>query len=222
MRERHASVTPASPASPAGPANDDPRGRDPRRRCIVTGEIHPKADLIRFVVDPEGRVVPDVDGKLPGRGLWLYASQDVLHRAQKKHAFTRAARRKVAVSPDLPDEVERLLAARCLEYLGLAKRAGILVSGLEKVRALITAGKAQVVILAADGAENGVRRVSALASGLPLVTLLTRAELSRALGRENVVNAALMKGRLTDRFLQEVNRLAGFRAEARGDNLAAG
>lgn len=115
-----------------------------------------------------------------------------------------------------------MLAARCMEYLGLAKRAGLLVSGLEKVRALITAGKAQVVILAADGAENGVRRISALASGHPLVTLLTRAELSRALGRENVVNAALMKGRLTDRFLQEVNRLAGFRGGACGDNLAAG
>lgn len=154
MTERSASVVPASPVSPESPANDEPRGRDPRRRCIVTGEIRPKTDLIRFVVDPEGQVVPDVDGKLPGRGLWLYASQDVLHRAQKKHAFSRAARRKVAVSPDLPDEVERLLAARCMEYLGLAKRAGLLVSGLEKVRALITAGKAQVVILAADGARK--------------------------------------------------------------------
>jgi predicted RNA-binding protein YlxR (DUF448 family) len=182
------------------------------RRCLVTGEARPKAGLIRFVVSPEGAIVPDVAERLPGRGLWLTARRDIVAQAVTKRLFARAARASVAVDDGLVDWVERLLAERCCEALGLARRAGQALTGFVKVRALAAGKGAAVLVEAADGGADSRGKLEALAPGIPVVALLTCAELSAALGREHVVHAALTPGRLAASFLADAARLGGFRA----------
>jgi len=186
----------------------------PARRCIVTGEVRDPATLIRFVIGPDGAVVPDIAGKLPGRGIWVTAAAAPLHRAVEKRLFARAAKRQVTIDPGLPATVERLLVGHCLGLLGLARRAGQLVTGFEQVRAFVAAGKAAVLLTARDGAPGGRAKLRGLAGALPTVGLFDVSELSLALGRQNVVNAALGPGGLTSRFCSETVRLAGFRDDS--------
>jgi predicted RNA-binding protein YlxR (DUF448 family) len=181
------------------------------RRCIVTGEVLPQARLIRFVVDPAGAIVPDVAGNLPGRGLWLTARHDIVVKAVAKRLFARAARANVTVEADLADRIEPLLAARCCGLLGLARRAGQAMAGFAKVRALVAGNGAAVLVEAADGGADSRGKLVALAPGLPVVDLLSCAELSAALGREHAAHAALLPGRLAKAFLAEAARLGGFR-----------
>jgi uncharacterized protein len=174
--------------------------------------VRPKAELVRFVVAPDGTLVADVAGKLPGRGLWLTARRDILATAVTKRLFARAARQPVIVAGDLADRVEALLAARCRDQIGLARRAGQAVMGYTKVAAALAAGKAGVLVAAADGAADGRAKLKALAPGLPLVEPLTGAELGAAFGREHIVHAALAPGRIAQAFVADAARLAGFRA----------
>lgn len=182
-----------------------------QRRCIVSGEVKETRNLVRFVVAPGGAVVPDVAERLPGRGIWLSASREMVGAACAKGLFAKAARVKVSVADDLADQTETLLARRCLDLLGLARRAGQAALGFEKVRTLISAGGAILLIAARDGADHGKAKLRGLGKGLPVVELFTSAELSLAFGRENVIHAALAPGRLADRFLAETVRLAEFR-----------
>jgi predicted RNA-binding protein YlxR (DUF448 family) len=185
----------------------------PQRRCLVTGEVRPKDALVRFVVSPDGAVVPDVARRLPGRGLWLTARRDIVAAAAAKRVFARAARRSVTVSADLPDAVERLLARRCSELIGLARRAGEAVAGFEKVREELRAGRAGLLLEASDGADGGRGKLLRLARGsTAVVDLLTAAELGAAFGRDHAVHGALARGRLAERLLAEAERLKGFRA----------
>jgi predicted RNA-binding protein YlxR (DUF448 family) len=184
----------------------------PHRRCIATGTIRPKAELLRFVVGPERNLVPDLAGRLPGRGLWLTARRDIVETAVAKRLFARAARTPVLVEPGLADRVERLLAQRCCEFLGLARRAGQAVAGFGKVETALRAGQVAVLLAAADGAADGRGKLKALASGKPLVDCLVGAEIGAAFGREHAVHAALMPGRLAEAFAAEAARLAGFRS----------
>ncbi|HUB97226.1 MAG TPA: RNA-binding protein [Stellaceae bacterium] len=186
------------------------------RRCIATGEVLPQARLIRFVADPEGTIVPDVAGNLPGRGLWLTARHDIVAGAVARRLFARAARKGVTVGADLADRIEPLLAARCCGLLGLARKAGQVVAGYVKVRALVEKGGAAVLVEAADGGADSRGKLQSLAPGLPVIDRLSAAELSAALGREHVVHAALLPGRLAQSFQAEAARLAGFRAPPRG------
>ncbi len=188
----------------------------PERRCIATGAVRETSELVRFVIGPEARVVPDIGGKLPGRGIWVTASKTALEGAIARKLFQRAARRQVLVEAKLANRVERLLAARCLELLGLARRAGELVVGYEKVVALAETEKAALLLAAFDGAPGGRAKVRARAREVPVVDLFDSGELSLALGRQNVVHAALCRGGLAERFRTEAMRLAGFRA-ARDD-----
>ena len=183
----------------------------PTRRCIVSGEVSETGALVRFVVDPEGTVVPDVAGDLPGRGMWLSSRREVLDTARTKGLFARAARMRVSVDEGLADLTERLLARRSLDTLGLARRAGRAVVGFQKVRALLGSGEAAVLIAARDAATDGKAKLRRVGAAVPEVTLFTVAELSLALGRENVVHAALSPSKLANRFLIETARLAGFR-----------
>lgn len=168
--------------------------------------------MIRFVLDPAGRVVPDVDGRLPGRGMWLSAERNVLNRAVGANVFARAARTPALVEANLAEQVERLLAGRALDCLGLARRAGQVAVGFEQVRACLRSGAAAVLVAAADGAQDGRRKLRRLAPDLPAITAFSRAELSAALGREGVVHVAVAPGRLAERLLCYTRRLAGFRA----------
>ncbi len=113
------------------PADDE---KGPLRRCIASGTVGPKDGMIRFVIAPDGEVVPDLEESLPGRGLWVTADRAALAKAMGKSVFAKAARRAVKVPPDLAERLERLLERRCLNGLGLARRAGHVLAGYEKVR----------------------------------------------------------------------------------------
>lgn len=169
---------------------------------------------MRFVLGPDGKVWPDVAGRLPGRGMWLSADRDVVNKAATRNLFARAARAPVRVDPGLADEVEALLAKRALDDLGLARRAGMVVTGYEKVRARLQSGAVAALVAAADGAPDGRRKLRQLAPDLPCIAAFTRDELGAALGRENVVHAAVAPGSLARRLLCDVGRLAGFRPGA--------
>lgn len=202
----------------AAEARHHPEGEaetGPERRCLVTGTVRPKAELLRCVVGPDGRIVPDVAGKLPGRGLWLTARRDIVAAAVTKRLFARAARQPVIVDDDLAERVEALLAERCRDQIGLARRAGQAVMGFAKVEAALAQGKAVVLLAAADGAADGRMKLRALAPGLPLVEQLSGAELGAAFGREHVVHAALAPGRIAQALIAEAARLAGFRGARR-------
>lgn len=165
--------------------------------------------------------MPDLAGKLPGRGLWLTARRDIVATALAKRLFARAARRPVVVDDDLANRIEALLAERCRAEIGLARRAGKAVMGFTKVEAALRAtGGAAVLLAASDGAVDGRGKLKALAPALPVVEVLTGAELGAAFGREHVVHAALMPGRLADALLADAARLAGFRAAAASERNA--
>jgi len=187
------------------------------RCCIVTRAVLSEEKLVRFVVDPQGQIVPDVTARLPGRGMWVLADRETLERAVTKGHFSRAAKAPVAVTFDIVNRVEKLLVERMCGDLGLARRAGQLVLGFDNVaRALAGTNPPAVLVEASDGADDGRRKLMATAKGMPpiVVDCLTRDELSLALGRENVVHAALKSGRLSERLAADAVRLSGFRCRS--------
>ncbi|SLN19163.1 RNA-binding protein [Oceanibacterium hippocampi] len=207
--------------NPCAPSDWLPdREAGPLRRCIVTGESKPKPGLLRFVVGPDRDIVPDLAEILPGRGIWLTPNRTSLQRAVDKRLFARAARSNVAVPTDLVDRVDRLLVRRCLDRLGIAKRAGALECGFEKVRGALREGRVAVLIEASDAAPQSGAKLAAPAAGLPNCRYFSRADLSLALGRENVVHAALIHGRLAQPFLTEIARLSEFRGDFDGDGAS--
>jgi predicted RNA-binding protein YlxR (DUF448 family) len=175
---------------------------------------------LRFVVGPGGEIVPDVAANLPGRGLWLTPRRDALERAVAKRLLARAARRPVVLPSGLADRVESLLAQRCCDAIGLARRSGIAVAGFQKVGEAVRAGKVALLLSALDGAEGGRNKIRALGRGLPLVTVLTSAEMGGVFGRDHVVHVALGGGRLSRRLLADAEKVAGFRSGALVDRGA--
>jgi predicted RNA-binding protein YlxR (DUF448 family) len=206
-----------------GVAEDgDETALGPLRRCIVTGAVRPKAELLRFVVAPDGSVVPDIAERLPGRGLWLTPRRDIVATAVGKRLFARAARAPVKAPDDLADRVERLLILRCRDLVGLARRAGRAVAGFEKVREALRGGAAGVLVAAADGGESGRDKLRRLGIALPLVEALGAAELGQAFGRDHVVHAAVAPGRLARELEIAAARLAAFRAAPGADGSEMG
>jgi len=190
--------------------------RSRERRCIVTREVLPDSQLVRFVVGPGNEIVPDLAAKLPGRGMWVRADRSCLERAMAKNLFAKAAKANVQVQGDLPSKVESLLVKRVQDHLGLARRSGALVFGFDNVvRALRSRRKPGILVEACDGAEDGHRKVRAAARAQAvepqMIDGLTAQELSMALGRENVIHAALFPGPLADRLALDAERLGGFR-----------
>jgi predicted RNA-binding protein YlxR (DUF448 family) len=185
------------------------------RRDIVSGEVMDEARLIRFVAGPEGVVAPDLGRKLPGRGLWVAADRASVETAARKNAFSRAAKVRLTAPPDLADQVEGLLTRRLLHGLGLARKAGDLISGFEKTAAAIRSGRARWLVEAADGAEDGRRKLVALTRKVTtppeLIGAFTKEQLGLALGLENVIHTAFLAGRAAERWTADVRRLAGFR-----------
>lgn len=175
-------------------AVSDGAGDASLRRCIVSGVSLPKEQMIRFVAAPDGTVVADLNGTLPGRGLWLSARRDMVETATRKRAFSRAARQALTAAPDLADQVAALLRRRCLDTLGFARRAGLVTAGFDKVKAEAKAGRVLVLLEASEGADDGRRKLTALAPKAPVVDLFSGAELAAILGRDHVVHVALLAG----------------------------
>ncbi|HUE66209.1 MAG TPA: RNA-binding protein [Rhizomicrobium sp.] len=186
------------------------------RRDIVSGEVMPENRLLRFVADPDGKVVPDVAAKLPGRGLWVAANGAAIRTAVDKKLFSRAAKAPLVAEADLAQRAEQALVARMLGDLGIARRSGALVLGFDNVLRQLEGPKPpKVLIEAFDGAPDGKRKLYAAAHRLELdcmvIETLTSAELGLALGRENVIHAAVQRGGLADRLIFDAERLSGFR-----------
>ena len=199
--------------------------QSPERRCIALGESTVTNRLVRFVLSPDGRAVPDVAGKLPGRGAWLTARRDLVDQAVKKKLFSRAFRQQVTVDPNLADLLERLLAERLIATISLARRAGAAVTGAEKVRSRITSGAAAVLIQAHDGSPDGLGKIARLAEAagegrISRLTLLDSAELGLAFGREFAIHAALDAGGFATRATAEGVRLSGLRSGLGPDGTA--
>jgi hypothetical protein len=189
---------------------------EPERKCIASGESQPKAGLVRFCLDPEGAVVPDILNRLPGRGFYVAADRALIEKAAKKGLFARAARQPVKVPDGLADLVERLLAQRVVDLISMARKAGDAVMGYEKVKDWLAKGTAATLIQASDGSERGKTKLHAPDGEGGFIGVLTAGEMGLSFGRERAIHAALAAGGLRTRVVVEAARLAGLRVQAAG------
>jgi len=192
------------------------------RRCIATGEVRPKAGLIRFVVGPGDVIVPDLMGKLPGRGIWVSADRAALEQAVKKRLFARGAKQAVTLPDDLVAQVEAGLLRRVTEGLALARKAGDAIAGYEKVKGWLSSGEAVVLIQASDGSERGKSKLRPPPGEGTFIGCLTSDELGLAFGREHVIHGALRAGGLTTRVVEDAAKLSGVRGKDGGQSPAKG
>ncbi|ANU08477.1 DUF448 domain-containing protein [Paraurantiacibacter namhicola] len=183
----------------------DAKGTAPERRCILTGRIAPREELVRLAVSPDGAVLPDALARAPGRGAWIGVARPELEAAiadgRLKSALARAFKSgKLDVPGDLPELVENALVRSFLDRLGLEKRSGRLILGSDRIDRAARTGQVSALYHASDARDDGSRkldqawRVGSDAEGTELkgaVLPLDRATLSVALGRENVVHLAL-------------------------------
>jgi hypothetical protein len=146
--------------------------------------------------------------------LWVTPRRDIVERAVTKRLFSRAARLPVTAPADLADRIERLLAQRCCDGVGLARRSGLAFAGFEKVREAVRGDKMQLLLSALDGAEGGRNKFRALGRDLPFAAVLTAAEMGRVFGRDHVVHVGIGGGRLSSRLLADAEKIAGFRSGA--------
>ena len=201
------------------------------RRCIVSGQHRAPEEMLRFAISPTGEVVFDANGKLPGRGLWLWPGSDMLHTASAKGSFAKALQRSaqrsakapVTVADDLGAEIERQLRKRCLASLSMAKRAGQVTSGFEKVRARLKKGNAGLLLAAFDGAADGKNKIGHLARAVSpetsVVSLFGRDDMASAVGRTEAVHMVLEPGRLAETMLRDASKLAQFTGKKLNDDL---
>ncbi|HEV7264504.1 MAG TPA: RNA-binding protein [Falsiroseomonas sp.] len=182
--------------------------RGPFRRCLVTRERLPKEAMIRFVLDPDRNLVPDLAERLPGRGMWLSARADVIEQAARRGAFAKASRGEVHVPPELRARIEDGLRGRVRDLIGFARRAGQAVSGWHSAREWLQVGRAGLLVQAADGSPAERFRLVGHRQ-VPVVAPLDAAQLGAPFGRDRAVHVAIASGRLAERIAAEAARLVG-------------
>ena len=183
------------------------------RMCIVTREVKPTDELVRFVLAPDNSVVPDLQCDLPGRGVWVSADSRAVETAIAKKAFARGFKSAARAGADLTDMVGNLLARKALGLLSLAQKAGLARTGFVKVQKQLDSGRTAVLLHASDGSEDGARKIAGKASAaqrteqaVPTVRGFTSDELSLALGRSNVIHAALTEAKLSSEFYRTARK----------------
>ena len=191
------------------------------RMCAVTRAVRPIDELIRFVVAPTGEVIADLKRKLPGRGLWVSASHKAVAEAVRRNHFGKGFKRDVRVAPTLPKDTENLLVRGVVEALAMAAKAGQVVAGFAKVEGALQAHQAVALIHATDGAADGIRKLDAIlrqnadkageSPEFPVIGVLTSEQLDLALGRSNVIHAALLAGSASKTFLSRSQTLVRYR-----------
>jgi predicted RNA-binding protein YlxR (DUF448 family) len=191
------------------------------RMCAVTRAVRPIDELIRFVVAPSGEVIADLKRKLPGRGLWVSASRKAVAEAVRRNHFGKGFKRDVRVAPTLPTDTENLMVRGAVEALAMAAKAGQAVAGFAKVEGTLQAHQAVALIHAADGAADGIRKLDAIlkqkagkageSPEFPVIGVLTSEQLDLALGRSNVIHAALLAGAAGKTFLSRSQILVRYR-----------
>jgi len=205
--------------------HDDGLDQGPRRTkpgsersCAATGAVTPVDDMIRFVVAPDGTVVPDLKRRLPGRGVWITATRPALRSALTRKAFARSFKREVRVTPDLVESTERLLERAALDALAMTHKAGRTVTGFAKVEAaLARADRVVALIHGSDAADDGARKLAGAlrqrpdAEKIAIITTFATSQLDLALGRANVVHAVLVAGPESEAFMARLARLERFR-----------
>lgn len=177
----------------------------------MTRQSADKAELVRFVVGPDVSIVPDIAGKLPGRGIYVAPDHATIEKAVAKGLFNRAAKTKVNVARNLADVVGDLLRTRLVQSLALARKAGLAIAGFEKVKALLVTGDAVALFQASDGSEGMKSKLRPPNGPDSHAECLSAAQLGVAFGRDTVIHAALTKGGLADLCLLDARRLRGFR-----------
>ena len=190
----------------------------------MTGTKDVPEAMLRFALSPEGTVVPDIRRKLPGRGVWTRLSFETVSRAAAKQAFSRAFRAKADVPTSLAETVDALLERDALQSLSIANKASLVVAGAVKVDSAIEAGGVVALLQASDGAADGAaKRVQALraklgpeADGVVRVDIFSSRQLDLALGRANVIHAALKHGAASSAFLARADRLRRYREREAG------
>ncbi len=205
-----------------------PRSGGLERFCVATRTVRPVENLIRFVVAPDGQAVPDLKRKLPGRGVWVTATQGALDAAIKGRAFARGFKRDVRVAPDLVDRTEQLLEKAALDALAVANKAGSVAIGFTKVESALTHDRVIALLHAAEAAPDGVKKLDTARRRAPqagraaVIGFLKSNQLDLAFGRPNVVHAALLAGPVSDTFMARLRRLERFRTGDPGRNGAEG
>ena len=209
---------------PAIEIDTGPRDGERERLCVATRTVRPVADLIRFVVGPDGEAVPDLKRKLPGRGVWVTATQDALGDAIRRRVFARGFKRDVRLPADLLERTDRLLERSALDALAIAGKASLVATGFAKVETALLREQVVALLHAAEAAPDGVKKLdSAMRHGaqagvIAIIRILTSAQLDLALGRPNVIHAALIAGPSSDTVLARLRRLERFRTGDLGQN----
>ena len=190
----------------------------PERTCAATGWKGPPEAMLRFALSGDGVVTPDIRRRLPGRGVWIRLDAATVRQAAVRQVFARAFRAKAAAPAGLADDVDRLLEADALQFLSLVNKAGQIVAGAFKVEAAIGSGKVVGLIHASDGSADGANKLDRQLRGLegdadpaPRINIFASGQLDLALGRTNVIHAALIAGEASVAFLAKAERLTQFR-----------
>ncbi len=188
------------------------------RFCAASGAVVPVADMIRFVLAPDGSAVPDLKRRLPGRGIWITATRQALRTAVARKAFARSFKREVRIAADFVESTERLIERAALDALSVAHKAGKVAIGFGKAEAALTRNRVVGVLHAREAAPDGVRKLAAArqrndgdGGKIAVIEAFTSAQLDLALGRPNVIHAALLAGPESDTFLARAARLERFR-----------
>lgn len=195
-----------------------PQSRGPERYCIATRTVRPLETMMRFVIAPSGEAVADLKRNLPGRGVWVTATRTALEHAIKTRAFARSFRRDIPIADDLIARTEALLEQAALDALAIACKAGLVAMGFGKVEAVLAREPVIALIHAAEAAPNGITKLNAAlrqsrqAGSTAVIRILSMAQLDLALGRPNVIHAALLAGRASATFMARLRRLERFRS----------
>ena len=210
-----------------------PRSTKPgtARMCAVARSVRPIDELIRFVVAPTGEAIPDLKRKLPGRGLWVTASRKAVAEAARRNVFAKGFKRAVKASPTLADDTEKLMVRGVIEALAMTAKAGAVVSGFGKVEDALKRNGVEALLHASDGAVDGIRKLDGLARqiaamadespSMPIITVLSSDELDLALGRSNVIHAAVLAGPAGKTFLSRSQTLVQYRMADDDGNASA-
>ncbi len=207
---------------------------DQMRQCALTRISKPVSDLLRFALSPDNILVPDVDAKAPGRGVWISDNIEDVALSVKKNVFAKSLKQKIEVPSDLAQITQTRLEQRLKGALGLARKAGQLQTGATRVKSTIAGHTIIALLTATDAASDGRRKMLASLKAArfageefadadegefvplketPHFDVLTSIQLGLALGQENVIHAALTHGAAAKSALLRVRKLTKYAAK---------